>query len=320
MSLSYLHVSRTRSVSKRFLLGAGEKKTYKCTGWDSQIAANSMERHRSSFVTQAISMNSLASVSYPATHRPRHLCRLAIHLMIASCILLASLPTTSAAEMVLKTQTTKCDPPLRYWIYLPDEVTEVARSSKKAKSFPLVLFLHGGGEGGRNPEKVKKNGLPKLIAQGKSFPFIMVAPQNPSETQFWDDQQLIRLVNEIETKHPVNRLRVYLTGLSRGGYGAWRLAIQNPNRFAALVPVCGGGPMPYMNRIKHLPIWVFHGAKDTVIPISESQRLVEALKKAGGDVKFTIYPDAGHDAWTQAYDDPELYAWLLQQKRTEIAK
>jgi predicted peptidase len=231
-----------------------------------------------------------------------------------------------AGELKLRTQTplgktsvgTKT--PFRYWIYFPDALIGAPKSTPKKETFPLVLFLHGGGEGGDNPSKVKKHGLPKLIAQGKSFPFILVAPQNPSETQFWDDQALVGLLDEIEKKHPINRSRIYLTGMSRGGYGAWRLAIQNPNRFAALVPVCGGGPLPYVKRIAHLPTWVFHGQQDTVIPISESQRLVDALKEAGGNVKFTIYPEAEHDAWTQAYDDPELYRWMLEQKRPKHVK
>ncbi len=222
-----------------------------------------------------------------------------------------------AGEFKLHTQAANAKTSLRYWVYLPNTATN---RKTKSETYPLVLFLHGGGEGGDNPSKVKKHGLPKLIAQGKSFPFILVAPQNPSETQFWDDQALIRLLDEIESKHPVNRSRVYLTGMSRGGYGAWRLAIQNPTRFAALVPVCGGGPLPYVKRISHIPTWVFHGQQDTVIPISESQRLVDALKESGGNVKLTVYPEAGHDAWTQAYDEPDLYRWMLEQKKPKPAK
>ena len=218
----------------------------------------------------------------------------------------ALLPTNSAAEQTAEIQTTGSREPLRYLLYVPDEATA-------KRPLPLVLFLHGGGEGGTDLEVVKKHGLPKLIAAGKKFPFIVVSPQNPSETQFWEDQQLIRLLDEIEANHPVDPSRIYLTGLSRGGYAAWRLAIQNPDRFAALVPISGGGAVPYAKRIRHLPTWVFHGAKDPVIPLNESQRMVDALKAADGNVKFTIYPEAGHDAWTETYIKPELYQWLLQQ-------
>jgi predicted peptidase len=199
--------------------------------------------------------------------------------------------------------------PLRYLLYSPEQ------HESSAITWPLVLFLHGGGEGGDDIEEVKKHGLPKLIASGKPFPFFVVSPQNPSESQFWDDQQLIRLLDQLEDELPVDRSRVYLTGLSRGAYGAWRLAIQNPERFAALVPISGGGPLPYVKRITTLPIWVFHGEKDPVIPLVESERLVNELRRLGGNVRFTVYPEAGHDAWTETYDDPRLYQWLLRQKK-----
>jgi predicted peptidase len=181
----------------------------------------------------------------------------------------------------------------------------------------LVLFLHGGGEGGTDIQKVTKHGLPKLIAAGKTFPFIVASPQNPSESQFWDDQQLLLLLDELQRDLPVDPTRIYLTGLSRGGFGAWRLAIQNPERFAALVPICGGGPAPYAKRLKNVPTWVFHGKQAPVIPIVESERMVNALRAAEGNVRFTIYPDAEHDAWSETYDNPELYQWMLNQKRSD---
>ncbi len=214
--------------------------------------------------------------------------------------------------------------PLKYLLYLPKDLndskmTELPKvktpNEKEAiQQWPLVLFLHGGGEGGDDINLVKKHGLPKLIAAGRDFPFFVVSPQNPNETQFWDDQRLMQLLNEIKSTHPIDPKRVYLTGMSRGGYGAWRLAIQNPDHFAAVVPVCGGGALPYVKRLKSVPIWVFHGAKDPVIPLEESQRLVQELKRVGGNVKFTIYPEADHDAWTETYDSPDLYSWLMEQK------
>lgn len=205
---------------------------------------------------------------------------------------------------------------LKYLMYSPVEAADSKkRDSKTPAAWPLVLFLHGGGEGGNDLEKVKQHGLPKLIEGGKSFPFFVVSPQNPSETQFWDDQQLIRLVDEIVQSHPIDESRIYLTGLSRGAFGAWRLAVQNPDRFAAVVPISGGGPLPYVQRLKHVPIWAFHGQQDTVIPCRESQRLVDELNRVGGNVKLTLYPKAGHDAWTETYENPQLYEWLLQQKK-----
>ena len=107
-----------------------------------------------------------------------------------------------------------------------------------------------------------------------------------------------------------------MTGMSMGGFGTWSLAAYQPDRFAAIVPICGGGDPYWAKRFAHIPAWVFHGAKDPAVPLERSQKMVEALKKNGGDPKFTIYPDAGHDSWTETYANPQLYEWLLQQKRT----
>ena len=123
------------------------------------------------------------------------------------------------------------------------------------------------------------------------------------------------MLDEIVEKYKIDRDRIYVTGQSMGGFGTWSLAAYQPHRFAALVPICGGGK-PFEARLyAHVPVWVFHGAKDKAVPIREAEEMVEALKKNGGNVKFTVYPEAGHDAWTETYANPELYKWLLQQKR-----
>lgn len=122
-------------------------------------------------------------------------------------------------------------------------------------------------------------------------------------------------MDEIVEKYKVDKDRIYLTGLSMGGYGTWSLAAYTPDRFAAVVPICGRGEPIMAKGLVHVPIWVFHGAKDPVVPLAGSERMVEALKKANGNVKFTVYPEAGHDSWTETYANPELYTWLLQQKR-----
>lgn len=233
-------------------------------------------------------------------------------------VALSSLNTTPRARaqvidapLSVKEQSVEPQKRLRYLLYRPEDDSHATPDGK----LPLLLFLHGGGEGGDDITRVKKHGPPKLIAGGRSFPFYVLAPQNPSETQFWDDQAVMRLLDQVVAEHPVDPSRIYLTGLSRGAYGAWRLAIQNPKRFAALIPISGGGALPYAGRIRDVPIWVFHGANDPVIPAEESRRLVKALKSAGSNVRYTEYPDTEHDAWTAAYTTEEVYTWMLQQRR-----
>jgi predicted peptidase len=153
-----------------------------------------------------------------------------------------------------------------------------------------------------------------LINGGKQFPFIVVSPQCPNG-QSWEPFKLAALLDEIAEKYKVDQDRVYLTGISMGGFGTWALASHSPNRFAAIVPICGGGDPSRAKRIAHIPAWVFHGAKDPSVPLEDSQKMVDAMKKNGGDPKFTVYPEAKHDCWTKAYNTPALYEWLLQQKR-----
>ena len=141
----------------------------------------------------------------------------------------------------------------------------------------------------------------------------MVSPQ--SRRFGWNVDALIGLLDHVVSKYRVDPRRIYLTGLSMGGYGTWSLAARAPDRFAAIVPICGGGSPDNAEKLKNLPIWVFHGAKDRVVPVSRSEQMVEAIKAVGGNVKFTVYPDVAHDSWTETYNDPKLYEWLLKHKR-----
>ena len=205
---------------------------------------------------------------------------------------------------VTKTVTTQ------YLIYLPKDY-----EAQSKKRWPLMLFLHGAGERGTNIAKVAVHGPPKLVKQGRDFPFIIVSPQCPNGER-WDNDVLLALLDEVGEKYRVDESRVYLTGLSMGGYGAWSLGLTHPERFAAIAPICGGGNPRTAEKLKGLPIWVFHGAKDPTVPIKSSQDMVDALKAADApEVKFTIYPEAGHDSWTETYNNPELYTWFLAHKR-----
>ena len=182
------------------------------------------------------------------------------------------------------------------------------------KRFPLIIFLHGSGERGSDIEIVKKHGPPKLIAAGKDMPFIVVSPQCPSN-EGWSVDMLNGMYKHITKKYRVDKERVYLTGLSMGGFGTWAWAIDSPGKFAAIAPICGGGDPKKVEAIKGMPTWVFHGGKDNAVPIQRDQEMVDALKALGSDVKFTIYPEAGHDSWTETYDNPELYTWFLKHTR-----
>ena len=195
-----------------------------------------------------------------------------------------------------------------YWIYLPQDYD-------KQEKVPLLLFLHGAGERGHDLNKVKVHGPPKLIAAGKNFPFIVVSPQCP-DGRWWETHELVALLDHLESQFKIDPDRIYVTGLSMGGFGTWGLAARIPDRLAAIAPICGGGNTVTTRSFAKLPTWVFHGAKDNVVPLSLSQDMVDALKKHGGEPKLTIYPEAGHDSWTETYNNPEFYEWLLAQKRS----
>jgi predicted peptidase len=195
-----------------------------------------------------------------------------------------------------------------YLLYLPEGY------DKEDKPWPLVLFLHGAGESGRDLNKVKIHGPPKLIEAGKKFPMIVVSPQSPR--MGWDVPTLNALLDEIVATHKVDKDRVYVTGLSMGGFGTWALAAAYPDKFAAIMPICGGSDPHDAVKLNHLSIWVFHGAKDNVVPPNRSENMVKALKEHGAkNIQFTLYPNAGHDSWTQTYDNSEVWDWLLKQKR-----
>lgn len=207
---------------------------------------------------------------------------------------------------------------LKYLLALPK-----GYDAKKGKKWPLMIFLHGAGERGTNLNKVAVHGPPKLVAQGKEFPFILISPQCPNG-KVWDPELVIELLNQAVKKYRVDEGRVYLTGLSMGGFGSWATAIAYPDRFAAVAPICGGGNVISVllpaggkeKQLKSLPIWAFHGAKDTVVTLDESERMVNAFKRGGNSgVKLTVYPEAGHDSWTETYNNAEVFEWFLKQSR-----
>ena len=205
---------------------------------------------------------------------------------------------------------------LKYLIYLPKDYL--------TKKYPLVLFLHGAGERGINLKDIEIHGLPKLVKNGKKFPFIIIAPQCPLNL-WWSDplpvDLLSKLVNDIVMKYGIHINNVFCTGLSMGGYGTLALSIKNPKLFSAIIPICGG--MDIKNffdilNLKDLPIWLFHGDKDEVIPLENSQSIYKVLKSVNKNIKLTVYKGVDHNSWDRAYDDNELYKWMLSHKETSI--
>lgn len=200
-----------------------------------------------------------------------------------------------------------------YLIYEPER-----RPGEKP---PIVFFFHGMGERGSELEKVAVHGPPRLVREGARPEYILVCPQCPADTR-WDIEvrPLLSFIDGITAEYGADEDRIYITGLSMGGYGTWALAGACPEKFAAAVPICGGCPLIilFASGMKNLSIWAFHGDKDEVIPVEESIAPIEALQKMGGDARLTVYEGVGHDSWTRAYNTPELYEWMLLQKRKSV--
>ena len=192
----------------------------------------------------------------------------------------------------------------KYLLFLPEQY------GSQGSRWPLILFLHGAGERGDDLELVKTIGLPAVLDRQEAFGFIVVAPQCP-EGESWSTAVLNALLDEVTANYRVDEDRIYVTGLSMGGYGTWNLAVRYPHRFAAVAPICGGGVSLLAYRLKDLPIWAFHGAKDDVVALSESEKMVESVRESGGNVRFTVYPKADHDSWTETYHNRDLYDWFL---------
>ena len=198
-----------------------------------------------------------------------------------------------------------------YLLYLP---TKYGAASEK---HPLILFLHGSGERGKNLPLVKKHGPPKLVEERSDLPFIVVSPQLSLDNQFFNPQAVADLLDEVVGKYQVDTDRIYVTGLSMGGGGTWHVAALQPDRFAAIAPICGWTDPRDAVKLKRLPVWTIHGDIDGAVPYMETEQMVDALRDAGGDIKFTIHHGGGHDTWTSTYGMPEFYAWLLRHKRSD---
>lgn len=196
----------------------------------------------------------------------------------------------------------------QYLLFIPESYGTVKDGS------PLIMFLHGAGERGTDINLVKVHGIPKIVQTKKDFPFVAVSPQCVKD-KWWNAAELKDLLDYITSSLDIDKSRIYLTGLSMGGFGTWDMSARYPDTFAAILPICGGGDPSNAGKIKDLPVWVFHGAKDNTVSIDKSKVMVDALKAEGNDVKFTIYPEAGHDSWTATYNNQDIYDWFLKFRR-----
>lgn len=235
------------------------------------------------------------------------------HMQKKTVISNPSLPPGQHPQAFEKTITknVRCE----YLLFLPEGY------GQSKQGWPMILFLHGAGERGDDLRKVKKHGPPKIVESRSDFPFILVSPQCPTN-EWWPDkiEVLKALLDDIVTRYDVDTERIYLTGLSMGGYGTWALGYAYPDYFAAIAPVCGGGHRYMAQRLTDVPIWAFHGAKDMLVPLKESEQMVNAINSQGGSAKLTVYPDAYHDSWTVTYENQQLYDWFLKHRRSSESK
>jgi predicted peptidase len=247
---------------------------------------------------------------------------------ILAAMLLAGCATTRESGFLNRTMS-RDGRTYRYVVWVPPVET---------RPLPIVLFLHGSGERGEDGLRQSEVGIGKAIRWNpQRFPMIVVMPQAPPETRWLGPVAdfAMAALDEATREFGGDPSRTYLTGLSLGGYGTWHLALAHPDRFAALVPVCGGivkppsatsvqqSPLtqaedPYgftAERLRRIPVWMFHGAEDQLIPASESRKMKERFERLGVAVRYTEYPGVGHNAWDPAYGEEELWRWLLEQRR-----
>ena len=195
---------------------------------------------------------------------------------------------------------------MRYVVRFPSDFSEGAKR-------PVILFLHGAGTRGDDIRLLENNPYFLIIERFADFPFVTVAPLCEADTWFDVFETLKRLVLHVWHSDFADPDRWYLMGASMGGYAAWQLAMSMPERFAAAVPICGGGMYWNAGRLVGVPVWAFHGQKD---PVEESKKMVDAVKAAGGNARLTVFPENGHDAWSDVYGSEEVFKWLLTHKKS----
>lgn len=242
-------------------------------------------------------------------------CALGAVSMVAGCS--SHAPTAGEQTAHRLVATTQRSVAYNYLMYWPRPVQKAAKNER----WPLVVFLHGAGERGDDVTKVALHGPPKQAAAGKEFPFILVSPQCPADS-WWDVDTLQAMLDQVLEKHGENidRDRIYVTGLSMGGGGSWEWISRDPNPFAAAAIVCGAASRVPIRIKDPVPVWAFHGEADNVVPPWITTVIVEQFRQAGGETRVSMYAGVNHGSWDRAYDEPELWEWMLshrKQPRTE---
>jgi len=202
-------------------------------------------------------------------------------------------------------------------------ITPQTYKTQRDQLWPMIVYLHGGDQGGADLSRVMQHALPKIALEDPDFPFVVLVPQI-GEGQTWEAGAVLPLVKQVSRTHRVDARRIYVTGISSGGYGAWDLATRYPDSFAAVAPIAGGGNTlelkmaegARLQALRSVGIWAFHGGSDTAVDASETERMVSEFQRLGAtDARATIFPGGPHDIWDRAYRDPALYAWFLQHSR-----
>ena len=197
---------------------------------------------------------------------------------------------------------------MQYIISYPQGYTET-------KKYPVILFLHGAGSRGKDIDLLLDNPYFKITDNNPNFPFISIAPLCSANTWFDIFETLKQFVKKIQKEEYVELKKMYLMGASMGGYATWQLGMSLPECFAAIVPICGGGMYWNAGRLVNVPVWAFHGSKDNTVFVEESIKMVDAVNRNGGNARLTIYPECGHNAWSDTYRNPEVFKWLLSCKK-----
>lgn len=253
----------------------------------------------------------------PFRWRAHRLARVVLRLYVPAAVAAGCAPTSAPADRApgLRAERSAVGVPARadtvnLLLYLPAEVAN-------GELWPTILYLHGGSHRGTDLEKLKAYGPPRMAAEGRDLPFIVIAPQLP-EGEIWTDADLlIRLVDELSARYPIDPERLYATGMSMGGRGVWYLAYRYPERLAAIAPVAAFQPLSYWassGRTRAVPVRAYHGDGDDLAPFAEAVRMHETLQAAGGRSELEVLQGRDHFI-TDVFEDPELYRWLLRHRR-----